>query len=398
MTSAALPLEGYRVIDVTANMSGPFGTQVLGDQGADVIKVEPLGGDVIRGVGTSRNGMSTYFANLNRSKRSLAVDVSTAAGRDLVLRLCDGADVFVENYRAGALAGVGLGPDDVRGRSGRIVYASITGFGHEGPYADRPAYDHVIQALSGNAARQAGRDGEPDLIRHGAIDKVSGLWLAQAVTAALLRRERTGQGAFVEVCMLEAAVAWLWPDGMMNRTCLEPDVRGLPDVATSFRLTRTADGHVAVALLTTEQWRGVVVLTGRDDLLEDAEFATVAGRTRLGGPVLREFGRRVAAMPTAEVVAALHELGVPCAPVVALDDLADHPQLRESDIVWEATHPQLGRMRMPKPVPSWDGVDEGGRRSLRLPPATGEHTDEVLRDLGCSADEIAGLRARRVVA
>jgi formyl-CoA transferase len=181
---------------------------------------------------------------------------------------------------------------------------------------------------------------------------------------------------------------------MMNRTCLEPDVRALPDVATSFRLTPTADGHVAVALLTTGQWRGVVTLAGREDLLEDEEFATVAGRTRLGGPVLKEFGRRVAAMPTAEVVDALQGLGVPCAPVVPLDDLADHPQVRESDIVREAVHPQLGRMRLPAPVPRW----EGGDGPLRLPPATGEHTDEVLRALGCTDDEIADLRARRVVA
>jgi crotonobetainyl-CoA:carnitine CoA-transferase CaiB-like acyl-CoA transferase len=392
---APLPLEGFRVVDLTANMAGPFCTQVLGDQGADVVKVEPISGDVIRGVGTSRGGISTYFANLNRNKRSLAVDIGTDAGREIVLRLVDGADVFVENYRAGAITAMGLGPEVLRERDPRLVYASITGFGHCGPYGDLPAYDHVIQALSGVAARQASRNGGPDLIRQGGIDKVSGLWLAQSVTAALLRRTRTGEGATVEVCMLEAAIAWLWPDGMMNHTLLGEDARVLQDVAASFRLTPTLDGHIAIAILTGEQWRGVATVAGREDLLDDPEFATVRGRTKLGGPVLREFGVRAAATATDALVASLQSLGVPCAPVVAMEDVATHPQMVAGDVVREVDHPVMGRMRMPRAVPTWSDVEPV---SPLLPPSVGQHTDDVLAGIGFDATQIEKLRADGIVA
>ena len=245
-----LPLAGVRIIDLTTNMSGPLATMVLAEQGADVVKVEPVAGDLIRTIGTGRGGMSAYFANLNRGKRSIAIDLATPAGRDLVLRLSDGADVFVQNFRPGVVERLGVGPDDVMARNDALIYASISGFGLDGPLATAPAYDHVVQALAGFCALQ-GDDEQASMVKQGVIDKATSYTLAQAVTAALLPRTSTGRGLRIDVSMLDVALAYLWPDGMMNNTVIDPE-KVLPPVARSFRVTPTADGFVALVTLTAE--------------------------------------------------------------------------------------------------------------------------------------------------
>ncbi|MEY2430500.1 MAG: hypothetical protein QOC92_225, partial [Acidimicrobiaceae bacterium] len=212
MPHALAPLAGIRIIDLTSNMSGPLATMMLADQGADVVKVEPPTGDAIRTVGTGHDGMSAYFANNNRGKRSITVDLSTDAGRDVVRRLTADADVFVQNFRPGVIERLGLDSGLLCAANGRLVYASISGFGNRGPLAGAPAYDHVVQALSGFAAIQSAGTSEPSMVRHGVIDKATAYTLAQAVTAALLQRERTGRGARVDVSMLDVAIAFLWPD------------------------------------------------------------------------------------------------------------------------------------------------------------------------------------------
>src|SRR5690242_3782985 len=199
MPDASAPLAGIRIIDLTTNMSGPLATMMLADQGADVVKVEAPAGDAIRAVGTGHDGMSAYFANNNRGKRSIAVDLSNDAGRDLVRRLAADADVFAQNFRPGVVERRGLGADVLMAANPRLVYASISGFGTTGPLADAPAYDHVVQALSGYAAIQSAGGGEPSMVRHGVIDKATAYALAQAVTAALFQRERTGRGTRIDV-------------------------------------------------------------------------------------------------------------------------------------------------------------------------------------------------------
>ena len=191
---AMRPLAGIRIIDLTTNMSGPLATMVLADQGADVVKVEPPAGDAIRTVGTGHAGMSAYFANNNRGKRSIAIDLTKDAGRDVVRRLTADADVFAQNFRPGVVDRLGLSAQSLQAENPRLVYASISGFGTAGPLADAPAYDHVVQALSGFAAIQTAGTTEPSMVRHGVIDKATAYTLAQAITAALFQRERTGQG------------------------------------------------------------------------------------------------------------------------------------------------------------------------------------------------------------
>jgi crotonobetainyl-CoA:carnitine CoA-transferase CaiB-like acyl-CoA transferase len=387
------PLDGTRVVDLTSNMSGPLATMVLADQGADVVKVEPLAGDLIRTVGTGNGGMSAYFANLNRGKRSVAVDLSTPRGVEVVLRLSATADVFVQNFRPGVVERLGLDASALMGANERLVYASISGFGLVGPLATQPAYDHVVQALSGFAALQAVSDG-PDLVRQGAIDKASAYTLAQAITAALLQRVSTGRGAKIDVSMLDVALAFMWPDGMMNNTCLE-NVKPLPPVSRSFRTTPTADGHVVLVTLTARQWDGLVaaILT-EDDADTGGDLSETDARMAGGAAVMRAVRERLRELPTDEVVRRLREADVPCAPVLSLDELHLDPQIEASEILEVIDHPVMGSIRQPRPAPLVDGA----RPPSGAPaPPVGAHTREVLGEHGFTPSEVKELLADRII-
>lgn len=386
------PLAGYRIIDLTMNMSGPLATMVLADQGADVIKVEPPGGEVIRRVGMGRGGTSSYFSNLNRSKRSIVIDLQSPPGHELLLRLIDSADVFVQNFRRGVAERLGLGADALRAGRPRLIHASVSGFGEDGPFAGAPAYDHGVQALSGMAARQAdARGGDPDLVRHGIVDKSTAYTTAQVITAALLHRERTGEGATISVSMLDVAVNFLWPDGMMNHTCLDEDVTEVPAVAGSFRLTKTADGFVSVVTLTDEQWKGMVAASG---VAVDERALSVEGRMKHGGETMRAVKKALGDMSTAQVVERMMANEVPCAPVVGLAELRAHPQIVASGVIEELDHPALGRIAQPRPAPRVTGIPEATRWPA---PGAGQHTDEILAGAGLTAAEIEELRAASVV-
>jgi len=384
------PLAGVRVVDLSTNMTGPVATLLLAQQGADVIKVEPPAGDVIRRIGTGRAGTSAYFVNLNRAKRSIVVDVQRPAGRDLVARLADSADVFVQNLRPGVIERLGLGPDVLRATNPALVYVSINGYGRTGPLAALPAYDHVVQALSGIAAAQADpKTGAAALVRHGIVDKATGYTVAQAVTAALFARSRTGTGTQVDVSMLDSALNFLWPDGMMNHTCLD-DVTVLPPIANSFRPTPTADGFVQLVTVTDEQWQRLLQAAGLGHLLEDPDFRTPADRLRHGGRAMRQVGAVLATLPTAEVVARLAAHDVPCAPIVALDDVASLPQIVTTGALEETADPTLGRVRQPQPAARFVDIPEAPRPAA---PALGEHTRSVLLAMGCTPEEVEALDA-----
>jgi crotonobetainyl-CoA:carnitine CoA-transferase CaiB-like acyl-CoA transferase len=400
MTGAAQPLEGFVVVDLTTNMSGPLATMMLADQGADVIKVEPLSGDVIRSVGTGAGGMSGYFANLNRAKRSIAVDLARPEGREVVLRLSAGSDVFVQNFRPGVVERLGLGYEDVRARNPRLVYASISGFGDRGPLATSPAYDHVVQALSGFAALQSEGVEQPAMVRQGVVDKATAYSTAQAITAGLLARTRSdrtrnegGVGCRIDVSMLDVALAFLWPDGMMNHTLLEPE-QVLPPVSRSFRLTPTADGFVSMVTLTSDQFQRLVdAVTDSED--ETEELTDTSARMAGGGAVMRLVRAKVAAMTTAEVVRRLGEADVPCAPVLGLDELWDHEQTAAMGTIRQFDHAVMGPIRQPRPAPLFDGEEQP---VAPWAPTVGQHTSEVLTEAGWSNEEIKQLRADGVVA
>jgi crotonobetainyl-CoA:carnitine CoA-transferase CaiB-like acyl-CoA transferase len=383
------PLDGICVVDFSANMSGPFATMILGDQGADVIKVEAIkGGDTLRNVGTKVGNFSTYFANLNRSKRSLALDLTNPQARPVVDALLDRADVVIHNLRASVAKRLEIDASRVREGRPRLIYLSIGGFGAEGPYGGRPAYDHVIQALSGFASRQADpATNEPSLLRQGAIDKATGLTAAQAITAALFERSKTGEGQVIEVNMLDVAVSFLWPDGMMNHTLVEPEGQPAPDIARSFRLSPTSDGHVAFALVHDRQWAKLTESVGP---WPSGEGTRVASRA----DVMREVGRRLAELSTVEAVSFLASQDIPVAEVVPLEGVAHHPQVIANDTLDLFDHPVLGRIRQPNPP-----VRFANRRANQMLPAPslGQDDREVLSELGFGENAIEGLLRSGVV-
>ncbi len=378
------PLTGFRIVDLTENMAGPMATMVLGDQGADVVKVESLWGDQIRRTGSGRGGMAAYFANLNRSKRSIALDLRRPEGQAVLERLFDGADAVVHAYRPAAARKLGIDRSRVctPQRKG-LVYCEIVGFGSDGPLAGRAVYDHVIQALSGFAALQSDPGtGAPSLVRQGVVDKATGLTVAQAVTAALLRRTRTGVGEPIVVTMLDVALNFLWPDGMMNNTALEvTDIR--PPAANTYRLTQTADGHIALMVLTDDQW---AALHPALDLDPPGE--------RTYPERLREARERLSHLPTAEAIEALTAHDIPCAPVLSLEEVPFHPQVIANEALEVFDHPVLGPIRQPVPAPRLEGMET---KALRLAPILGEHTVQVLEECGYDPAEIEGLVASNVV-
>ena len=390
------PLAGLRVIDLSNMISGPLATMILGDQGADVIKVEPPGmGDPMRMFGAMRGGMASTFVNLNRSKRSIAINLRRGEGKEILCGLVRGADVFVQNFRHGVVDRMGFGYGSVRALAPDIVYASVTGFGDTGPFADRPVYDNVIQALSGMAAVQADPDtGKPELVRNLSIDKATAYTVAQAVTAALLARARGRGGQHVRIAMLDVALAFLWPDGMMNHTFLGDDVFRVPPFATIYRIYPTADGSITVSVLTDEQWAKACHASDRPDLIEDPRFRSLFDRMTHMKELREVVTEIIAGHTTAEWRARYEKHDVPHAPILSLDEVHAHPQVRANGSVVECEHPTGGRMRQAMPAPKFDGTPAGPPVPA---PTYGQHTDEVLGEIGYGAGEIAALRERGAV-
>jgi crotonobetainyl-CoA:carnitine CoA-transferase CaiB-like acyl-CoA transferase len=384
------PLHGYRVVDLTSNVAGPLATMILGDQGADVIKVEaPDGGDATRAGGNRRAGFTASFVNNNRNKRSIVLDLKTRSGLQALMRLVAGADVFVQNFRPGVAERLGVGEELVRAASPKIVYVSISGFGEKGPYAEKPAYDPVIQGFSGLATVQAGSDeARPRLLRTILPDKLTAITASQAITAALLARERTGEGQHVRLSMLEAVLAFLWASDMGGQTFVgdEPERQ---EPASAFDLIyETADGYMTVAALTDRQWAGLARVVGRLEWLEDERFKTPALRQRNIDARLELTQAALMARPAAEWLELLTAAGIPCGPVLTRNQVIRHPQVAALGLVVETDHPQAGRLRQTRAAARFSQTPAEIRRGA---PALGEHTQEILAELGYSPAEIAEL-------
>src|SRR5271168_1474580 len=380
------PLHGYRIVDLTSNVAGPLGTMILADQGADVIKVEaPDGGDATRAGGNRRAGFTASFLNNNRNKRSVVLDLKTAGGLQALMRLVASADVFVQNFRPGVAERLGVGEDAIRAVSPNIVYVSISGFGEKGPYAAKPAYDPVIQGFSGLATIQAGSDeARPRLLRTILPDKLTAITASQAITAALLAHERTGEGQHVRLSMLEAVVAFLWASDMSDQTFVG-DEPAHQEPASAFDLIyQSADGYMTVAALTDRQWAGLARVVGRPEWLEDERFKTPALRQKNVDARLKLTQDALMARPAAEWLEALTAAGVPCGPVLTRTQVIRHPQVAALGLVAETEHPPAAR---------FSGTSPGIRRGA---PALGEHTQEILAELGYSAREIAELSPEKV--
>ena len=273
------PLAGIKVVELSQIVSGPMAAAMLADQGAEVIKVESPGGDPVRSMGPAKGDLSAMFIAVNRGKKGICIDIKTAQGAEILNRLIAWADVLVENFRPGTMDRLGFGYDACRAINPRLIYAAITGFGTDGPYANIRVYDPVIQAVSGLAATQVDGEGRPSLVRTLIADKVTALTMAQAITAALFHRERSGEGQRVDVAMLDAVLAFNWPEGMYNHSFVEPEPP-YPEYGALTRLWPCADGQVAIGMMQTVEFIALANALGRDDLAADTRLHSMGGRMK----------------------------------------------------------------------------------------------------------------------
>src|SRR5207248_1856123 len=308
------PLNGYRIVDLTSNVSGPLATMILADQGAEVIKVEaPNGGDSTRSGANRRGGFTAGFLNNNRNKRSIVLDLKNPAALEVLKRLAAGADAFVQNFRPGVADRIGVGEAAIRAVAPKIVYVSISGFGEKGPYAQAPAYDPVIQGFSGLATVQAGSDrARPRLLRTILPDKLTAITASQAITAALLARERTGEGQHVRLSMLEAVVAFLWPSDMSGQTFVGDEPPEQEAASAIDLIYETADGYITAAVVTDRQWQGLTRALDKPEWLEDDRCKTPAFRPENIDARLQPTHDVLTGRSSAEWPARLPEAHLPC--------------------------------------------------------------------------------------
>jgi crotonobetainyl-CoA:carnitine CoA-transferase CaiB-like acyl-CoA transferase len=390
------PLHGYRIIDLTGMISGPTATMLLADQGADVIKIEnPSGGDHTRAVATSRGGFSASFLNNNRNKRSITLNLKDKRALDILLQLIKNADVFIQNFRPGVAERMGIGEDVIREVAPDIIYVSICGFGERGPYAYKPTSDPLIQAVSGLTTVQAGSDElRPRLVRTILPDKLTGITAAQAITAALLARERSGEGQHIKLSMLDSVIAFLWGSDMGNQTFVGAE--SPHERAQSFidLIYETSDGYISVAVQSNKEWEALTRALEQPEWLEDSRFKTAALRHENINDRLNLTQEVLRTRSSEEWLQRLEAEDVPCAPVLKRREVICHPQLIANETLVETEHPLAGSLRQARPAAQFSKTPAGVRFGA---PQLGEHTDAVLTELGYQSGDIAELRVQGVI-
>jgi crotonobetainyl-CoA:carnitine CoA-transferase CaiB-like acyl-CoA transferase len=392
------PLTGVRVVDLTSVILGPYATQILGDLGADVIKVEPPDGDNMRHSAPMKSpGMGHIFLHLNRNKRSLVLDLKKPQGREALLKLASTADVLVYNVRPQAMARLGLTYDDVRAVNGRIVYVGAYGFAQDGPYAAKPAYDDLIQGMVAlpTLLKMAGAD-RPRFVPSTVADRITGLNTVNAVTAALFYRERTGKGQSVEVPMFESLAQFVLGDHMSGKT-FEPPIASMGYsrmLAPDRNPYATKDGYLCLLMYNDKQWRAFFRLLGREEMFEqDERFATQRRRSEHFAETYAFVAEQIRTRTRAEWLEALTAADIPVMPLNTLESLLEDDHLNATGFFQTVEHPSEGTIRSMR-VPSHWSESEPDR--MRPAPVLGQHSVEVLREAGYSDDAIEAMVAARV--
>ena len=385
------PLTGVRIIDLTSVMMGPYATMLLGDYGADVIKVESPDGDVMRHAAPMKHPrMGAMYLQGNRNKRSIVLDLKKPGGRDALLRLAARADVFVHNVRPAAMARLKLGADDLLAVNPRLVYASLHGFGEKGPYAGRPAYDDLIQGLTALPALTGKITGEPRYSPATMADRIVGLNATHAILAALFHRERSGEGQAIEIPMFETMAQFVLGDHMGGRS-FEPPI-GPPGysrlLSPDRRPYQTSDGYICALVYSDKQWNAFFHAIGLEEKDRDSRLNGISARTQNYDFVYNWFSEVMKTRTSAEWLKFFEEADIPHAPLHDLDSLIDDPHLNAVGLIQTIDHPTEGTLRVTGPAATWSKTPPSIRHH---PPRVGEHGREILREAGLADDEIAAL-------
>jgi crotonobetainyl-CoA:carnitine CoA-transferase CaiB-like acyl-CoA transferase len=387
-------LEGIRVVDLTTIVMGPYATQILGDFGADVVKVEaPPGGDPLRFAGPSRTkGMGPLFLQLNRNKRSLLLDLKKPEGREAMLRLCKSADVVAYNIRPRAMERLGLGYEDIRKANPRVIYAGMFGFGRSGPYEAQPAYDDLIQGLSGYSSTFARMSGDvPRYFPVNFCDRTTGIYAVGAVTTALFHRERTGEGQSIDIPMFETMAQFILGDNLYGETFVPAmGPAGYSRILAPERKPyATKDGYVCSVIYSDKHWETFFTLAGRaEEFRSTPKYQTLAGRTPCINDLYGLAGEIFRTRTTADWIQILTAADIPVSPMHTLESLLRDPHLLAGGFFQVLQHPSEGKIRLMRSPTEWSGTPAEIRR---LPPRPGEHSREILGELGYSPGEISSL-------
>jgi formyl-CoA transferase len=399
MTNFNGPLAGVRVLDLTRVLAGPYCTMFLGDLGAEVVKVEQPGvGDDTRGWGPPFvGGESAYFLCINRNKKSITVDLKRQEGIDLVRRLADSADVLIENFRPGTMERLGLGEKDLRALNPRLIYASLSGFGADGPMSDAPGYDLIIQAWGGLMSITGAPDGEPTKVGVAIMDLVAGLMLGKAIVAALFAREKIGIGQKIDTSLLEAEVASLINVGsnyLIAGTTAKRWGNAHPSIVP-YQSFKTADGYLVIGVASEGIWQRFCEAIGKTEMADDPRFAKNADRVDNRASLIAILREMFRSRDNEHWLKLLNEAKVPCAPIQTIDQVFAAPQVRHREMLVEVEHPTAGTLRMAGIPVKFSATPA----SVRLPPPLlGEHTDEVLSSwLGMNDQEIADLKTKKII-
>lgn len=376
------PLDGVKVLDFSVMISGPLAGMMLADQGAEVVKIESPGlGDIMRFLGTQKGGMTGIFANNNRGKRSIVVNLKHDDGREIVKRLAADADVVIQNFRPGAMERLGLGYDDLAGVNPDLIYVSISGYGPDGPNSSHRVYDNVIQAASGLASVQTDPStGVPAMFRTLLCDKTTAYTAAQAITAALYARA-TGKaaGQHIVLAMLDAAIAFMWPDSAMDAALLDDDVVRAPTLAANYSVTELRDGYGSAGAVTDSEFAGLCAALGRPELIEDERFATTPARMTHANDMVAILREAALDQPIDDFIRLAEHHDVPASRITTIEELPDQPQVQHNDVFVERRHPLAGTIREPRPAARMSATPQ---RVSDPAPAYGADTDDVVAALG----------------
>lgn len=389
------PLHGVKIVEAASVITGPWATSLLADQGASVIKIEAPQGDIMRASGHLRAGLGSWFVNLNRGKRSIAIDLRAEGGLEIAHALIAEADVFVENWRPGVAARLGLGYDDLIAVNADIIHASVTGFGETGPLSGARAYDPTVQGRSGIVATQSNdRTDNPEPVRIAISDQVTSLTICQAITAALFARSNGAGGQRVHVSMLEASVQFLWPVAMSDHTYIGDDVTPGVMYGPTQKYWSTTDGAIMAAVAPDKEWMALCEVAQRPEWSADERFVDIGSRLRHFQPLMEIVGEHIATLSTAQAAALFEAADVPYSPAIPRDGLWEEPQIAALGLIDEIDDVHVGRHRRVQPAPDFSATPaEAGTPA----PLLGEHTDDVLTELGFDAEAIARARAAGTV-